>query len=52
MFKKIIAEITKINTMEDYNAVCGMVDRAFDQDKISYKDHELLFDLLGKVMPE
>lgn len=51
MFKKIIAAIAKIDTMDDYNAVCGMVDIAFQQEKISYNDHELLYDLLGKVMP-
>lgn len=52
MFKKLVAKIVEIETMEQFNAVCGEIDKAFDQDKISYKDHELLFDLLGKVMPE
>lgn len=51
MFKKIVAAIAKIDTMDDFNAVCGMVDTAFQQEKISYNDHELLYDLLGKVMP-
>ena len=51
MFKKLVAMIATIETMEDFNTVCGCVSDAFQHEKISYKDYELLFDLLKKIMP-
>ena len=52
MFKKLVAKIVEIETMEQFNAVCGEVDKEFQSEKLSWKEHELLFALLGKVMPE
>lgn len=52
MFKKLVAKIVEIETMEQFNAVCSEVDMQFQRDKLSWTEHELLYKLLGKVMPE
>lgn len=49
MFKKIVAAIAAIKTHDDFNEVCGMIDRAFQKDKINWNEHELLYAVLGKV---
>ena len=52
MFKKILAAIAAINTQEDFNIACGMIDTAFQQEKISWKDHQLLHSLISKMRVE
>lgn len=49
MFKKIVTEIIQAATLEELNKIEPMIDRAFDAGKITYKDHEILFDLICKV---
>ena len=49
MFKKLVGMIVEVKNMDDFNVVSGTIDKMFDQDKISWKDHELLHDLLGKI---
>jgi hypothetical protein len=49
MFKDLVKMIVLVNSMEDYNVVSGTIDKMFDQDKISWKDHEMLHELLGKI---
>lgn len=49
MFKKIVAAIAAIKTREDFDTVCGMIETAFQQEKISWKDRGLLFDLVNKI---
>lgn len=52
MFKKIVAAIAEINTREDVDNVLGMIDTAFQHEKISWKDHEVLFGIVGKISIE
>ena len=49
MFKKLVTRVAEIETLEQYNAVCGEVDDAFNRERISWSDHELLYNLLAKV---
>lgn len=52
MFKKIVAAIAAIDTQEDFDITCGMIDNAFQQEKITWKDHELLYSLISKIHVE
>ena len=52
MFKKIVAAIAAIKTQEDFDIACGMINTAFQQEKISWKDHELLYSLISKMRVE
>ena len=49
MFKKIVASIAAITVQEDVNAVFGMIETAFQQDKISWKEHEVLYTIVEKI---
>lgn len=49
MFKKIVAAIAAIKTQGDFDEVCGMIETAFQHEKINWKDRGLLFDLVGKI---
>ena len=46
MFKKIVEEIAKGTPIDE---VCGMIDRAYQSDKFSWKDHETLYALIGRI---
>lgn len=52
MFKKIVSAIAAIHTQEDFNAVCGIIDTAYQQEKITWKDHETLYSLIIKIHVE
>lgn len=52
MFKKIVGSIAAIHTEDDLNVVCGMIDTAFQQEKISWKDHEVLYAIVEKIKVE
>ena len=45
MFKKIVKAIAAIKTDDCY----WQIDRAFDEERISFEDHELLYGLVGMV---
>lgn len=49
MYKKIIAEIIKAETIDDLDKISASIDRAFEAEKITWNDHEQLFDLIAKV---
>jgi len=49
MFKKLVKRIAEIASWDDFNRVSGEVDTAFQQEKITWADHELLHTLLGKI---
>lgn len=49
MFKKIVGCIATICTAEDFNNVCGMINTAFQQDKISWKERNLLHAVMEKI---
>lgn len=51
MFKKLVKAITEIRTKDDFNATCGMIDSAFQNEKLSWNDHELLYGLVSKLAP-
>ncbi len=52
MFKKIVSAIAAVNTQEDFDIACSMIDNAFQQEKITWKDHELLHSLISKMRVE
>lgn len=49
MFKKIVEMITAIETKKDLSHVCGEIDRAYQSEKITAKDNEILYKLVGKI---
>ena len=49
MYKKIIEEIIKAETIADLDKISVSIDRAFEAGKITYKDHEQLIDMIAKV---
>ena len=48
MFKTLLQKIIEINTTADLNNVCSEIDMAYQKQKISFKDHEMLFNLIRK----
>ena len=46
MFKKIVEEIAKGTPIDE---ACGMIDRAYQNDKFSWKDHETLYALINRI---
>lgn len=42
-FKRLVAAISEINSEESLNYVCGEIDRSFDREKITWKEHEMLY---------
>lgn len=48
-YKEIVAAVISAKTDEDVAVVGGMIDRAFETEKITWKDHEQLWALLSKV---
>lgn len=48
-FKQLVKRIHDIKTEEDRNEVFGQIDRSYDMEKISWNDHELLYDLASMV---
>lgn len=49
MYKKLVGLITDIKTSEDFNKISGEIDRAFQAEKITWKDNETLHKLLQKI---
>lgn len=49
MFKKIVELIVNIETQEDFDIVCGMIDTEFNKEKLTWKEHELLYSLMNMV---
>ena len=45
MFKRIIKQFAQIRTKADFDAACGAIDTAFQQEKISWDDHETLYSI-------
>ena len=43
MFKKIVKAIAAIKTENDRDDCYWQVDRAFEEERISFEDHELLY---------
>lgn len=51
-FKAIVAAVAAISTREDVDNVLGKIDTAFQREEISWKDHEVLFEIVGKISVE
>ena len=49
MFKKIVKSIAAIKTENDRDNCYWQIDRAFEEERISFEDHELLYGLAGMV---
>ena len=49
MYKKIVAEIIAAETLTELQNIDKQIDKAYDAGKISWKDHEQLFDLMVKA---
>lgn len=49
MFKKIVALIIAAESVADLDAICFEIDKAFNANKITWKEDELLYDLICKV---
>ena len=47
-FKKLVAMIagTKITTWDEFNEICGHISRAFETEKITFNDYEMLYSLV------
>lgn len=52
MFKKIVYAISEIKTEADRNDCYNQIDKAFDAEKISSDDHEMLYQLASMVSVE
>lgn len=52
MFKKLVKSIAAIKTEGDRNSCFAQIDRAFDAEKISWDDHETLYNLTSMVNVE
>lgn len=49
-FKNLLLQIVQAQTIEEFYEACGAVDNAFDNNKISTDDYQLLgrvIDLMG-----
>ena len=49
MFKKIVKSIAAIKTENDRDECYRQIDRAFEEERISFEDHELLYGLAGMI---
>ena len=52
MFKKIVRAISEIKSEADRNDCYNQIDKAFDAEKISFDDHEMLYKLAAMVSME
>ena len=52
MFKKLVYKIAAIKTEDDRNECFAEIDKAFDNDKITWNDHETLYSLAAVVTAE
>lgn len=52
MFKKLVKSIAAVKTEADRNGCFAQIDRAFDAEKISWDDHETLYNLASMVKVE
>lgn len=49
MFKKLVKAIAAIQSENDRDECYWQIDRAFEEERISFEDHELLYGLAGMV---
>lgn len=49
MFKKFVKRIATLTTNDEAQVLWGEIDRAFQQEKITWDDHQTLFAILSKL---
>lgn len=49
MFKKLVARVPEVKTELEFNTLCGDTNRAFDQGKINWTEHELIYRLIEMI---
>ena len=49
MFKKLVRAISEIKTENDRDDCWAQIDRVFEAEKISFEDHEMLYNLTSMV---
>ena len=49
MFKKIVAAIATIATREDIENICEMIETAAIKEQITWKEHDMLDTIVGKI---
>ena len=52
MFKKLVKAIAAIKTENDMDDCWAQIDRAFEEEKISWDDHETLYNLTSMINVE
>ena len=48
-FKQLVEALSQVHSKEDTNEVMGQIDNSFQAEKISWKDHEMLYELASIV---
>lgn len=48
-FKKLVKELSKAQTKDDVRDIMGLIDRSWDTDKITWDDHEMLYDIASNL---
>lgn len=48
-FKSLVEELSKISSVDSANEVMGEIDNSFQAEKISWKDHETLYEIASKL---
>lgn len=48
-YKKLVEAIANMKTEEDRLEVWGQINRSFEKEKITWKDHETLYDLASRI---
>lgn len=46
-YKQLVEKMSEMETESDLNAICYEIDWSFQQEKITWKDHETLYKLAG-----
>lgn len=52
MFKKLVKMISEIKSEGDCREAWGAIDRAFEDDRITFADHEMLYNLVAMIEVE
>lgn len=48
-FKKLVQLICAIRTKYDLDNACAQIDHSFNLEKITFADHEMLYELVAKI---
>lgn len=48
-FKQLVEALSHVHSKEDTNEVMGQIDNSFQAERISWKDHEILYELASIV---